>query len=189
MTNTNNNYCVILAGGKGRRLWPVSREERPKQFIDFFGTGRTQLQSTYDRFARIVPKENIYVNTNEAYAAIVREMLPDLPPDNMLAEPIHRNTAPSATWCIHRIMKLNPDANIVITPSDQVVFGDEAFSRNVNEGLDFVASHDCLLTMGVRPTRPEPGYGYIQLASLCREMCSVCSRSPRNPSAISPGCL
>ncbi len=163
MTSTNNNYCVILAGGKGRRLWPVSREERPKQFIDFFGTGRTQLQSTYDRFARIVPKENIYVNTNESCAALVHEMLPDLPPGNLLAEPIHRNTAPSAAWCIHRIMKLNPDANIVITPSDQVVFGDEAFSRNVNEGLEFVASHDCLLTMGVRPTRPEPGYGYIQL--------------------------
>ena len=95
MNTGNKDFCVILAGGKGRRLWPVSREEYPKQFIDFFGTGRTQLQQTYDRFARIIPKENIYVNTNQDYAHLVREQLPDLPEHNLMSEPIHRNTAPS----------------------------------------------------------------------------------------------
>ena len=95
MNNTNNNYCVILAGGKGRRLWPCSRESKPKQFIDFFGSGRTQLQQTYDRFKEIVPVENIYVNTNDAYIDLVLEQLPDLAPDHLLAEPIHRGTAPS----------------------------------------------------------------------------------------------
>lgn len=162
MTNKQNNYCVILAGGKGRRLWPCSREQYPKQFIDFFGTGRTQLQQTYDRFAKIVPCENIFVITNEAYAHLVREQLPQLAADNLLAEPIHRNTAPSAAWATHRIVHLNADANIVMAPSDQTVLNEEAFCRNIDEGFDFVASHDCLLTMGVKPTRPEPGYGYIQ---------------------------
>lgn len=163
MTNNQNNYCVILAGGKGRRLWPCSREQYPKQFIDFFGTGRTQLQQTYDRFAKIVPCENIFVITNEVYTPLVREQLPQLSADNLLAEPIHRNTAPSAAWATHRIVHLNPDANIVVAPSDQTVLDEEAFCRNINEGFSFVASHSCLLTMGVKPTRPEPGYGYIQL--------------------------
>ena len=118
MNNTNNNYCVILAGGKGRRLWPCSRESKPKQFIDFFGSGRTQLQQTYDRFKEIVPVENIYVNTNDAYIDLVLEQLPNLAPDHLLAEPIHRGTAPSVAWCAHRIIAHNPDANIVIAPSD-----------------------------------------------------------------------
>lgn len=163
MMKNKNNFCVILAGGKGRRLWPCSREQHPKQFIDFFGTGRTQLQQTYDRFAKIVPCENIVVVTNEEYAHLVREQLPQLEADNLLAEPIHRNTAPSTAWATHRIVHWNPEASIVVTPSDQAVFDEEAFSRNINEGFGFVATHDCLLTMGVKPTRPEPGYGYIQL--------------------------
>lgn len=163
MTNKTDNFCVILAGGKGRRLWPCSREQYPKQFIDFFGTGRTQLQQTYDRFAKIVPQENIFVVTNVAYADIVAEQLPQLGKDNMLAEPIHRNTAPSAAWATHRITGINANANIVITPSDQTVLNEEAFTHNINDAFDFVATHDCLLTMGVKPTRPEPGYGYIQM--------------------------
>lgn len=161
--DTSNNFCVILAGGKGRRLWPCSRENRPKQFLDFFGTGRTQLQATYDRFARILPVENIYVNTNEAYADIVREQLPHLAPDHLLAEPIHRGTAPSVAWCTHRIKHANPDANIAVVPSDQTIIGDDAFADCINRGFDFVATHDCLLTLGLKPTRPEPGYGYIQM--------------------------
>lgn len=160
--NHKNNYCVILAGGKGRRLWPWSREQYPKQFIDFFGCGRTQLQQTFDRFSKIVPHENIYVNTNINYAGIVKEQLPELPEQNIMAEPIHRNTAPSAAWTTHRILHTNPEASIVITPSDQIVQNEEMFAKNINEGLDFVSTHDCILTMGVKPTRPEPGYGYIQ---------------------------
>ena len=108
MKESANNYCVILAGGKGRRLWPCSREDRPKQFVDFFGTGRTALQQTYDRFARILPPENIFVNTNEEYADLVREQLPQLDASRMLAEPIHRGTAPSMAWATHRIVHINP---------------------------------------------------------------------------------
>lgn len=161
--DTNNRYCVILAGGKGRRLWPVSREERPKQFLDFFGTGRTQLQQTFDRFAQIVPKDHIYVNTNVDYLDLVHEQLPDLPESRIMAEPIHRNTAPSVVWAAHRIYHENPNACLVIAPSDQAVFHEDMFRSNVLDGLDFVSTHDSLLTVGVRPTRPEPGYGYIQL--------------------------
>lgn len=163
MTKTSNNYCVILAGGKGRRLWPCSREVHPKQFIDFFGCGRTQLQQTFDRFAKIVPEENILVCTNVAYAALVREQLPDVPERNLLIEPIHRNTAPSAAWATYRIGHLDAEANIIFTPSDQTVQNEQAFTDNISDGLDFVSTHDRLLALGVKPTRPEPGYGYIQM--------------------------
>lgn len=112
--NDNNNYCVILAGGKGRRLWPCSRSSHPKQFIDFFGVGRTQLQQTFDRMAKIVPADHIYINTNEEYVELVKEQLPEVPADRIMAEPIHRNTAPSMAWANHRISMLNPDACIII---------------------------------------------------------------------------
>ena len=108
--NDNNNYCVILAGGKGRRLWPCSRSCHPKQFIDFFGVGRTQLQQTFDRMAKIVPADHIYINTNEEYVDLVKEQLPEVSADRIMAEPIHRNTAPSMAWANHRIAMLNPDA-------------------------------------------------------------------------------
>ena len=163
MKETNNYYCVILAGGKGRRLWPTSRENCPKQFIDFFGSGKTQLQQTFERFAKILPKENIFINTNTSYLELVREQLPEVAADHIMAEPIHRNTAPSAAWATHRIICLDPQASIIFSPSDQAVTNEEAFSQNVIDGLRFVESNNCLLTMGVKPTRPEPGYGYIQL--------------------------
>ncbi len=156
-------YCVILAGGKGRRLWPNSREEYPKQFIDFFGSGRTFLQQTFDRLAAIIPREHIYVNTNEAYRSLVVEQLPELPAENLLAEPIHRNTAPSVAWACHRILKRDSEANIIVSPSDYEVQNEEAFRENIMEGLRFVDRYDGLLTMGIKPTRPESGYGYIQL--------------------------
>lgn len=159
----DNNYCIILAGGKGRRLWPCSRENYPKQFIDFFGIGRTQLQQTYDRFAKIVPPENIYICTNKSYEHLVTEQLPELIEDNLFAEPIHRNTAPSVAWACYNIAKKCDNANIIISPSDQEVFNEEAFHKNVTEGFEFVNKHNAYIIMGVRPTRPEPGYGYIQL--------------------------
>ncbi|MBQ6653187.1 MAG: mannose-1-phosphate guanylyltransferase [Prevotella sp.] len=161
--STDHFYCVILAGGKGRRLWPFSREQYPKQFIDFFGTSRTQLQQTYDRFASIMPREHIFVNTNEAYVSLVREQLPELDDVHLLAEPIHRNTAPSAAWATHRILMIDPEASVVVSPSDQAVQNEEAFRHNIIEGLSLVAAQDTVLTMGVKPTRPEPGYGYIQM--------------------------
>ena len=162
MTTKQNNYCVILAGGKGRRLWPCSRDRHPKQFIDFFGVGRTQLQQTFDRFANILPKENIYINTSCDYLDLVREQLPEVAADHIMAEPIHRNTAPSVAWAVHRIMMFDPKANIIISPSDHNIVNDDAFFRNIKEGLSFVEKNDAILTMGVSPTRPEPGYGYIQ---------------------------
>ena len=163
MTMNEHNYCVILAGGRGRRLWPVSREERPKQFLDFFGSGRTLLQQTFDRFAKLLPLNHIYVNTNEIYAHLVREQLPELPAENVLSEPIYRNTAPSVAWAMYRIKRYDEEACIVVTPADQAVQNEEAFQRNILEGLTLVKEQDVFLTMGVRPTRPEPGYGYIQL--------------------------
>lgn len=163
MTSVDHNYCLILAGGKGRRLWPCSREMHPKQFIDFFGTGRTQLQQTYDRMAKILDPEHIFVNTNIDYLDLVTEQLPDVPRERIMAEPIHRNTAPSIAWANHRISKIDEDACMIAVPSDQLVFNEDAFRKNVLEGLAFVAANDSFLTMGVKPTRPEPGYGYIQM--------------------------
>lgn len=163
MKEQSNNYCVILAGGKGRRLWPCSREEQPKQFIDFFGTGRTWLQDTYERFARIIPKDNIFVNTNEAYADLVRQQLPGLHPSRLMAEPIHRGTAPSVAWAAHRIAHFCPDACIAVTPSDLTIIGEERFDRCMERAFDQAAHSDSVFALGVKPTRPEPGYGYIQM--------------------------
>ena len=162
----SRNFCVILAGGRGRRLWPASRNAYPKQFMDFFGTGKTMLQTTVDRFCKILPKENIYICTCREHLSIVKEQLPCLTDENILVEPIHRNTAPSVAWANMRILKRNPDANIIVSPSDQLVIDEESFFRSVTVGLGYVSENDVLLAMGVKPTRPEPGYGYIQLGDL-----------------------
>jgi len=164
--DNKRNYCVILAGGRGRRLWPASREEFPKQFIDFFGTGRTQLQATYDRIVKLLPKENIYVCTCREYFDMAKEQLPDISPRNIMLEPIHRNTAPSVAWAAMRIQKINPQANIIIVPSDQMVLNETAFARSVDIGFNYVSENNVVVVMGVKPTRPEPGYGYVQLGDL-----------------------
>jgi len=161
-----NNFCVILAGGRGQRLWPASRKEYPKQFMDFFGTGKTMLQTTFERFARILPKENIYICTCKEYFQLVKDQLPELLEKNIMQEPIHRNTAPSVAWATMRVLRRNHDANIIITPSDQLVLDENSFYRSITVGLGYVAENDVLLAMGVKPTRPEPGYGYIQLGDL-----------------------
>lgn len=162
MAIVDNNYCLILAGGKGQRLWPCSRESRPKQFVDFFGVGRTQLQQTYDRMAKVIAPDHIYVSTNTAYLGLVQEQLPEVPREHVLAEPIMRNTAPSMAWGNHRISTLNDDAVMIVIPSDQFVIGEKAFHDNVLAAMEFAAEHYTFVTMGVKPTRPEPGYGYIQ---------------------------
>ena len=162
----SRNFCVILAGGRGRRLWPASRNAYPKQFMDFFGTGKTMLQTTVDRFCKILPKENIYICTCREHLPIVKEQLPCLTDENILVEPIHRNTAPSVAWANMRILRRNPEANIIVSPSDQLVIDEESFFRSVTVGLGYVSENDVLLAMGVKPTRPEPGYGYIQLGDL-----------------------
>ena len=158
----NVNYCVILAGGIGSRLWPVSRKELPKQFLDWFGTGRTLLQQTYDRFRKIIDAKHIFIVTNEHYADLVREQLPEVAQDRILKEPIRRNTLPSVAWATTCISHLCPHGNVIVSPADQLILEENNFDNDVLKGLDFVGHSDCLLTMGVKPTRPDTGYGYIQ---------------------------
>ncbi|GHT55958.1 mannose-1-phosphate guanylyltransferase [Bacteroidia bacterium] len=157
-----NNYCVIMGGGIGSRFWPFSRENRPKQFLDFFGTGRSLLQQTFDRFAQIIPAENIYIATNLKYADLVKQQLPEISDSQMLLEPTRRNTAPCIAYAAYRIWSLNPNANIVVTPADHLILQEQNFLKNIQKGLNFVSKFPSLLTLGVKPNRPETGYGYIQ---------------------------
>lgn len=151
-----------MGGGIGSRFWPFSRETRPKQFLDFFGTGRSLLQSTFDRFSQIIPVENIFIVTNDLYAELVKEQLPELKENQILLEPTRRNTAPCIAFASYHIRAINPDANIVVAPSDHLILKEAHFLENVKLGLDFVKNNPSLLTLGIKPSRPETGYGYIQ---------------------------
>lgn len=157
-----NNYCVIMAGGIGSRFWPLSKTKRPKQFLDFLGIGRTLLQQTYDRFIKLMPPGQIFIVSNQEYKDLIVEQLPDIPAENILLEPLRRNTAPCIDYANFRIQQKNPDARIVVAPSDHLIINETEFLRAVRQGLDFVASNEALLTMGIVPSRPETGYGYIQ---------------------------
>ncbi len=157
-----NNHLVIMAGGVGSRFWPMSTEERPKQFIDVLGVGRTLLQMTRDRFKGICPAENVWVVTNKRYASLVKEQLPDIPESNILQEPCRRNTAPCIAYVSWRIKVQDPMANIVVTPSDHVVTDVVEFQRVVGQCLKFTRETDAIVTLGMKPNRPETGYGYIQ---------------------------
>ncbi len=157
-----NNYCVIMGGGIGSRFWPFSRENKPKQFLDFFGVGRSLLQMTVDRFAKIIPMENIYIVTNEKYEGLVKEQLPLLSDKQVLLEPARRNTAPCIAYAAYHIKARNPNANIVVAPSDHLILKEEEFLSAIGKGLNFVDSNDSLVTLGIKPSRPETGYGYIQ---------------------------
>ena len=156
------NHLVIMAGGVGSRFWPMSTEENPKQFIDVLGVGRSLLQLTYDRFKDICEPENVWVVTSAAYVEKVREQLPDMPGSNILSEPCRRNTAPCIAYVSHRIKAKDPKANIVVTPSDHVVMNIVEFQRVVREALLFTSESDAILTIGIKPSRPETGYGYIE---------------------------
>lgn len=158
----SHNHLVIMAGGVGSRFWPMSTEERPKQFIDVLGVGRTLLQLTYDRFKDVVPAENVWVVTNARYADICAEQLPDMPRGNILQEPCRRNTAPCIAYVSCRIKEQDDNANIVVAPSDHIVMNVTEFQRVIRQCLDFVNDTDAILTLGMKPTRPETGYGYIQ---------------------------
>ena len=158
----SDNYLVIMAGGIGSRFWPMSTPECPKQFIDVLGCGRTLLQLTVDRFKGICPQENVWVVTSASYANIVKEQLPEIPETNILKEPCRRNTAPCIAYVSWRIKKQNPKANIVVTPSDHIVMNVPEFERVILCGLKFTAETDSILTLGMKPNRPETGYGYIQ---------------------------
>ena len=167
-----NNHLVIMAGGVGSRFWPMSTAECPKQFIDVLGVGKTLLQMTVERFGKLIAPENIWVVTNQSYANIVREQLPDMPTDHILCEPCRRNTAPCIAYVSWRIKSNDPKANIVVTPSDHIVMNTEEFQRIVQACMTFTADTDAIVTLGIKPTRPETGYGYIQA--------DPASSSPRN---------
>jgi mannose-1-phosphate guanylyltransferase len=158
-----NHYAIIMAGGIGSRFWPLSRTRKPKQFLDILGTGRTLLQQTFDRLRKEFPVENIYIVTNEDYEALVAKQLPELKPDQILLEPMRRNTAPCIAYANYKIAMKNPDALIMVAPSDHVILNEPAFLDVVRKGLNFVGNGDTLLTLGIRPNRPETGYGYIQI--------------------------
>jgi mannose-1-phosphate guanylyltransferase len=162
--NNKNNYCVIMGGGIGSRFWPFSREAKPKQFLDFFGTGRSLLRMTFDRFKKILPQENIFIVTNEAYDELIRKDLPELDSEQILFEPIRRNTAPCIAYAAYRIKALNPRANIVVAPSDHLILKEDEFVSVIRKALDFVENNRILLTLGIKPSRPETGYGYIQVS-------------------------
>ena len=164
MSENKDRYCVIMCGGVGSRFWPMSRKDKPKQFLDFLGTGRTLLQMTVDRLKGLVPAENIILVTNESYAALIREQLPEVREEHLLLEPARRNTAPCNAWAAWHIAARNPNAKIMVAPSDHLVLNREAFAQSVENAFEFLDTHNqAMLTMGVKPSRPETGYGYIQV--------------------------
>lgn len=160
-----------MAGGIGSRFWPMSTPEKPKQFVDVLGCGRSLIQLTIDRFKGIIPMENIWVVTSESYASVVQEQLPEMPASNILREPCRRNTAPCIAYVSWRIKSKDPKANIVVTPSDHIVMDVPEFQRVIKQSLEFVDENDAILTLGMKPNRPETGYGYIQV-----DMSSPCTR-------------
>jgi len=157
-----NNYCVIMAGGIGSRFWPMSRTQHPKQFIDILGTGETLIQQTYNRFKKICPEENIYIVTNEIYKDLTKSQLAGITDEQIICEPTMRNTAPCIAYANYKIAAKNPDANIIVAPSDHLILKEDEFVRVMNLALSHTSKNDDLLTLGITPTRPDTGYGYIQ---------------------------
>lgn len=159
----NNNYCIIMAGGAGSRFWPLSRFNKPKQFLDILGTGKTFLRQTFERFARIIPTENFMVVTNINYRELVTRQIPELKENQILLEPIRRNTAPCVAYAINKLKLKNPKARCIVTPSDHLILDETEFIRQIQNGLGFVEENDALLTFGIKPGRAETAYGYIQV--------------------------
>lgn len=157
-----NNYCVIMAGGVGSRFWPMSRTVKPKQFLDVLGVGRTLLQQTYDRAKRICPQKNIYIVTHVNYFNLVKEQLPSIADNQIILEPVRRNTAPCIAYASFKIAALNPNANILVASSDHLILKEDTFVKAVKSCFKKAAAEDCLITLGIKPSRPDTGYGYIQ---------------------------
>lgn len=169
-----NNHIVIMAGGVGSRFWPLSTPEYPKQFIDIMGCGRTLIQLTVDRFKGICSMNNFWVVTNAAYVDIVKQQLPDIPAKHILAEPAARNTAPCIAWACWSIKKEGQNANVVVTPADAVVMNQEEFRRVISNALKFTDSNNAIVTIGIKPSRPETGYGYVEASdAVSDEICKV----------------
>lgn len=167
------NYCVIMAGGIGSRFWPLSQSRLPKQFLDVLGTGKSFIRSTFERFLPLVPPENFLVVTSAAYRDLVLEHLPELRPDQVLLEPVRRNTAPCIAYAAHRIAAIDPEATMVVAPSDHLITGEAEFQHIVAQGVKFVENNRKLLTIGITPSRPETGYGYIQVEGKNADVCPV----------------
>lgn len=161
---SNNQYCVIMAGGIGSRFWPKSRQTMPKQFLDILGTGKSFIRHTFERFAKLIPAENFLVVTNQKYKALVLEHIPELSEEQILCEPIGRNTAPCIAYAAYTLQKLNPEAKMVVTPADHLILGEEEFRAIISECMEFTSSRNVLVTVGIKPTRPDTGYGYIQVS-------------------------
>lgn len=162
----SNKYCIIMAGGIGSRFWPLSKDNCPKQFLDILGTGKSFIRSTFERFLPVVPPSNFLVVTNAAYKKMVLEHLPELREDQVLCEPMRRNTAPCIAYASFRIASQCPDAVVAVSPADHLVLNEIEFQKIINTGFDFVSqtdNSDALMTIGIKPTRPETGYGYIEL--------------------------
>ncbi|MFT4093346.1 MAG: mannose-1-phosphate guanylyltransferase [Niabella sp.] len=157
-----NHYVAIMSGGIGSRFWPKSRTSYPKQFLDILGTGKTLIQSTFERYSKIVPKENIFIVTSEDYTDIVKQQLPGLPAENIVAEPFRKNTAPCIAYISFKIYEKNPDAVMIAAPADNHIPDDESFGEVMKKALDFVTHINALVTVGIKPTHPNTGYGYIQ---------------------------
>ncbi len=160
-----NQYCIIMAGGVGTRFWPMSTTSHPKQFLDILGTGRTLIQQTFDRFKELCPPENIYVVTSDIYETLVGVQLPLIPKANILTEPTRRNTAPCVAYASYKIHKLNPHAITVVAPSDHLIIKEDVFIKAIKSCFAKAKSEDCLVTLGIKPTRPDTGYGYIQFVN------------------------
>ncbi len=163
MSNTSKNYYVaIMAGGVGSRFWPASRESLPKQFLDILGIGKSLIRMTYERFAKIIPPEQILVVTNKRYVNLVSEHLPELPARNILAEPSRNNTGPCVAYTALRLYADNPNATFVVAPSDHVILKEQTFIQNIEKALAYASDNEVIVTLGIKPTRPDTGYGYIE---------------------------
>ena len=158
----NNCYCVIMAGGTGTRFWPLSKTDKPKQFLDVADTGKTFIRQTFERFSRIVPEENILIVTGDRYRDLVLQQIPGFREENLLLEPYIRNTAPCIAYATYTLLKRNPKASMVVTPSDHLIEDEEGFKDTILQAFEYIQEHDVLMTLGVLPTRPDTNYGYIQ---------------------------
>ena len=159
----NNRYCVIMAGGNGSRLWPASTTACPKQFMDIADTGRTSLRNTYDRFLSVIPQDNIIVVTVQKYRDLVMRDIPELKQENLLLEPYARDTGPCIAYAAYTLFRRNPEATMVVTPADHLIFDEDKFREAIDKAVEFVSENDVLMTLGITPTRPDPNFGYIQV--------------------------
>ena len=162
-----NYYITIMAGGVGSRFWPASTEDRPKQFLDILGVGKSLLRLTFERFLKLVPAERILIVTNKRYKDLTQQHLPELPEQNILCEPSRNNTGPCVAYTALRLEAMNPDAVFVTAPSDHVILKEEAFLNKIKQAFQFVSENKAILTLGIKPTRPDTGYGYIETHCEC----------------------